>query len=105
MHHHAEHEHGAGGPGVVLDIGDDVGALVVLLGEHPRVAELDIQPLGDPTARFHTGVHVRDVAGARVRTAVYPAVRAGTYELLDGDGRGFHTLAAVGGAVVTADLR
>jgi hypothetical protein len=32
-------------------------------------------------------------------------VRTGTYELLDGDGRAFHTLAAVGGAVVTADLR
>ena len=104
-HHQAHDGHDAGGSGVMLDIGGDVGALVVVLGEHPHVDELDIQPVGEPAGRFHTGVHLREVAGVPVRTAVYPAVRAGTYELLDGDGRAFHTLAAVGGHVITADIR
>ena len=90
--------------GVVLDIGGDVGAVVVLLGARPGVEELDeldIQPVGDPARRFHTGVHVRD----GMWTAVYPAVRAGRYELLNGDGVPFAELDAVGGEVVTLDLR
>ena len=94
--------------GLVLDIGGDVGAVVVLLGAHPRAEgldELDIQPIGDPAGRFHTGVHVRDVDGRPTRTAVYPAVRAGRYELLDGDATPIGAVEAVGGGVVTVDLR
>jgi hypothetical protein len=90
---------------VLLVFGGDVGAVIVVLGEHPDVDELEIQPAGDPAGRFHTGVHLRDVDGVVARTAVYPEVRTGRYELLDGDGRAFHVVAAVGGEVVTADLR
>ena len=89
---------------VVLDIGGDVGAVVVLLGAHPGVEELDeldIQPIGDPARRFHTGVHVR----GGMPTAVYPEVGAGRYELLDGNGVPFAEVDAHGGEVVTLDLR
>lgn len=105
MHDHDHHQHVGRASGLVLDIGDDVGALVVVLGERPDVAELDIQPVGDPAGRFHTGVHARVVDGEPARTAVYPEIRAGRYELLDGDGLPFAEVEAAGGEVRTVDLR
>jgi hypothetical protein len=104
-HDHDVHAHAPGLGGVVLDVGGDVGALVVVLGDAPDVDELDIQPVGDPSRRFHTGVHARSVDGAPTRTAVYPEVVAGRYELLDGGGRPFAEVTATGGEVRTIDLR
>lgn len=92
--------HAAAVRGLMLDIGGDVGAVVVVLGPEPAVEELDIQPVGNPAGRFHTGVHEREVDGRSERTAVYPEVHAGRYELLDGAGRPFTEVEAVGGEVV-----
>jgi hypothetical protein len=91
--------------GVVLDIGGDVGAVVVLLGDHEVDDEIDIQPVGDAAGRFHTGVHDRALDGAVVRTAIFPEVRGGTYELLDRDHAPFAVVDAAGGEVRTYDLR
>jgi hypothetical protein len=104
-HHH--HHHAVGAGAAVLDIGGDVGALVVVLGDHPDVEELEIRPAGDPAGRFHTGVHVRavGVGGGEARVAVYPEVRAGDYELLDADLRPFEWVSVRGGEVTTLDLR
>ena len=71
------------GSSVVLDIGGDSGAVVVYLPAVPRGGELEMRPAGDPTGRFHTGVHLRPVGGVRIPVAVFPTVRAGRYELLD----------------------
>lgn len=101
-----EHHHGvARGAAVVLDIGGDVGAVIVYLGAQSVGAELDIQPLGDPARRFHTGVHDRDVEGVVTRVAVFPEVSTGRYELLDEHARPFAVLHAAGGEVRTLDLR
>ncbi len=105
-HNHGPgHHHGAPGAGVVLDIGGDVGAVIVYLGDQPVGAELDIAPVGEPARRFHTGVHDRDVDGVVTRVAVFPEVRTGRYELLDEHDRPFAVVHATGGAVHTADLR
>lgn len=101
-----EHHHGAArGAAVVLDIGGDVGAVIVYLGDHSVGAELDIQPVGEPARRFHTGVHDRDVDGIVTRVAVFPEVRTGRYELLDEHDRPFAIVEATGGGVHTVDLR
>ena len=106
MHDHDRHHHDAPtGAGVVLDIGGDVGALVVLLGDQRVGEELDIQPVGDAGATFHTGVHPREVGGARRRVAVFPEVRTGIYELLDERSLPFMRVEARGGEVLTYDLR
>jgi hypothetical protein len=87
--------------GVLLDIGGDVGAAVVLLDGGFPDDELEAQPVGRPEARFHTGVHLRPVDGTPVATAVFPAMRAGTYEVLDHAGRPFAAIEVRGGEVST----
>ena len=91
--------------GVLLDIGGDVGAVVVYLGAQVAGDELEIQPVGDPAGRFHTGIHQRVVDGDVAPVAVFPEVRTGRYELLDDEGRPFAELSATGGEVRTLDLR
>jgi hypothetical protein len=101
MHEHTheqEHEHGSShthdhGPdhaperqhvperGAVLDIGGDVGAVLV-----QSVADLDGAEieLYDEAGSYvmHTEVHGRDVFGSRQYAGLFPAVQEGTY-LLD----------------------
>lgn len=105
----AHHHHTSAGDelaaGVVLDIGEDVGAVVVYLDDTPVGDELEMQPVGRPSGRFHTGVHPRRIGDTVARAAVFPAVVAGSYELLDDQAMPFHRLDAVGGHVQTLDLR
>lgn len=89
----------------VLDIGGEVGALVVLLADRPAGGELEAEPVGSPHARFHTGVHRRELGRDSAWTAVFPEVVAGTYHLLDEGGSPLATVAVAGGAVRHLDLR
>lgn len=110
-HDPEDHEHPdedpqvVGSGAVVLDIGGDVGAVIVYLGDQAVGEELYIQPVGQPAGRFHTGVHDRAVDGVKTRVAVFPEVRAASYELLDGHAEPFVGVEAVGGEVRTLDLR
>lgn len=82
VHSHTDengHWHGALGAVPVLDIGDGVGAVIAYLHHDTPSGEIDICPVGDVAARFHTGVHERD--GHYL--AVFLEVREGDYELLD----------------------
>src|SRR5689334_3488010 len=77
-----EHNHSAGQGAVLLDIGGDVGALIVHMPAHLAAVEIEICPLGEhhqAAPREHVGVHARP--GARGLTAVFPAVAEGRYEL------------------------
>src|SRR5690348_11404764 len=77
-----DHNHSAGQGAVLLDIGGDVGALIVQVPDHMASAEIEICPLGEPrdaTPRSHVGVHSRP--GAPGLTAVFPALLEGQYEL------------------------
>ncbi|HMG40227.1 MAG TPA: hypothetical protein VK611_02825 [Acidimicrobiales bacterium] len=92
----------------VLDIGGDVGALVVYLPELTASGELDVQPSGRPEGRFHTGVHHRlfGASGAdKAWVAIFPEMTEGTYELLDDDGTRLAEVAVAGGEVQELDLR
>jgi hypothetical protein len=67
---------------VVLDIGGDVGALVLYTGAEDDEAEIDISPGTDPAARrTHNQVHPRRAPAGVVYSAVYPALAAGEYTL------------------------
>lgn len=67
---------------VVLDIGGDVGALVVLLPDALAGTEVEIGPAGSTQPCGHTGVHPRTAPnGTTCQTAVYPQLSAGTYQL------------------------
>ncbi|HEY0933907.1 MAG TPA: hypothetical protein VGD91_09205 [Trebonia sp.] len=67
---------------VVLDIGGDVGALVLYTGAEDDAAEIDITPGTDPAAtRSHNQVHPRRTPAGTVYSAVYPSLPAGEYTL------------------------
>ena len=102
--HAHTHVHTLGGV-PVLDIGGDVGALLVYLDGPTPSGELEAQPLGAPEARFHTGVHPRELFGTTAYVALYPEVQQGAYELLDCGLQPIAAVAVEGGAVTEVDLR
>jgi len=89
----------------VLDIGGEVGALVVYLAAEPPTGEVEACPVDDPAARFHTGVHRRAIAHGFAWTAVFPQVTQGSYHLLDDDGAPLAHVLVTGGTVHQLDLR
>jgi hypothetical protein len=102
-----EHDHHRPGAhsAPVLDIGGEVGALVVYLADRPPTGELEACPAGDPAARFHTGVHHRPTGWGGAWTAVFPEVTEGRYQLLDDGGAPLADVTVTGGGVHQLDLR
>jgi hypothetical protein len=71
---------------VVLDIGDDVGALVVHTGGGLDGVEIELSHRGERQAFVHTEVRERRLPEGSVYAGVFPAVVAGEYTLLGLDG-------------------
>ena len=113
MSHHHHHHHQGPGDWPVLDIGGEVGALIVYLARQTATGELHACPTsspvdpvtGNPPAAFHTGVHARDIGGTSTWVAIYPEVVEGTYHLLDDAGAPMAQVAVTGGEVEQLDLR
>lgn len=86
----AENPYAGQGP-VLLDIGGDIGALVVRMPAHLDGLEVEIRPAdrtgGDHPHRGHDHHHphvavvARPVPAGHVHSLVYPQVRAGRYRL------------------------
>jgi hypothetical protein len=64
---------------VVLDIGGDVGAIVLHTPHELAGMEIDIFRLGDDRPAMHTAVRARHLPGGHMHAAVYPTVPAGDY--------------------------
>ncbi|HTW99368.1 MAG TPA: hypothetical protein VMD59_11355 [Acidimicrobiales bacterium] len=79
MHEHSLPPSGEGS--VLLDIGQDVGALVVHVLPDLDGQEIDLIPAGSCTPCTHSAVRRRDIPGGSVYAAVYPSVPAGDYVL------------------------
>ena len=97
----ADHNHSAGNGPVLLDIGGEFGALIVMMPTTMAGAEVEICPSGEPRAaapREHVGVHARP-GGAL--TAVFPSVRRGVYELYRKPDGPIELVATVNGGLVT----
>ncbi len=78
----AETSPGPSGPGsVLLDIGGDVGALIIITPARMAGEEIHISPLHDPGARTHALVRERRLGPASCHAAVYPALAAGNYTI------------------------
>ena len=108
----AENLHSGQGP-VLLDIGDDIGAVVVSMPASTEGLEVGIRPAGaraDPPSDYHSHgapPHVAVVArptGAGLSYAlVYPAVLEGKHELFPlPDGPVVLTVSVAGGTVTRA---
>ncbi len=69
----------APGDHLVLDIGGDVGALVIYATADHDGAEIEISPASDLGARSHNVVRARRTQSAGRHAAVFPALSAGDY--------------------------
>ena len=73
---------GPSGPGsVLLDIGGDVGALIIITPAAMAGEEIHVSPVRDPAGRTHAVVRERRLGPASSHAAVYPALPAGEYTI------------------------
>ncbi len=91
---------------VVLDIGGEIGALVV----HGDPAEHDLQieicPSGaEDGKREHQHILERPINGRTMHAAVFPGLREGSYSLLTNDVIRSPDVLIRGGIVTTVDWR
>jgi hypothetical protein len=66
---------------VVLDLGGDLGALVIYTDPRLLHTEIEISPAGDDAERSHKDVLERVLPGRSLYAAVFDRMRAGTYTL------------------------
>jgi len=102
-----EHEHEGWLPGVgsVLDIGGDIGALILYTDERFLDSEIEVSPVGDDERRVHTAIHERRVGERVVFAGVYPELAAGTYRIWTDDPALPDRVTIVGGEVAEVDWR
>lgn len=88
----------------VLDIGGEIGALIIYTAAELHGREIELSPKGSPK-RVHTDVHERLSNGRTLFAAVYPELREGEYDIW-GDGPDpVDSVTIVGGEVATVDWR
>ncbi|QMU80314.1 phospholipase [Streptacidiphilus sp. PB12-B1b] len=64
---------------VVLDIGEDTGALVIHTGPEQDGQEIEVSPVGEPDRRTHAAVRPRHLPGRTVYSVVITPLPAGEY--------------------------
>jgi hypothetical protein len=103
--HHHEHPLPPSGHGtVVLDIGGDVGALVVHATGGLDGAEIELARRGESQAFVHTEVRERRLPEGTVYAGVFPAVAVGEYTLLGLHGGPDHDVTISSGSVTEVTL-
>ena len=69
---------------VVLEIGEEIGALILHAGPEAHGLEIEIDPVDGSTPRTHTGVHERSTHAGSILTAIFGSLPAGDYVICDG---------------------
>ncbi len=90
---------------VVLDIGQDIGALIIYTEAKLRGREIEVSPRGSVATRVHVEVLERRINGRPVFAAVFPGLRAGDYDIWENASNPSGTVTIVGGEVATVDWR
>lgn len=72
--------------GAILDIGEDIGALLLHVPAHHLEEEIHVAPLDDPDHRTHTVVREHPLPGGRhAVAALFPTLTAGKYQIIGYD--------------------
>ena len=103
-HAHAENPY-AGQGSVLLDIGGDIGALVVVAPDAMLGREVEIAPAGerfDAAHRPHVAVVRRPVADGEIASLVFPGLTSGRYALAEKGTTDVRLLVDVRGGEVTS---
>jgi hypothetical protein len=112
MHSHSDHSHGASEEryadrrhpeAVVLDLGEDVGALILHTDADMHGAEVEISATGQDDRRSHKDVLEREINGRPAYTAVFDKLRAGSYTLWVDDVACERDVIVAGGAIAEVD--
>jgi hypothetical protein len=88
---------------VVLDIGGDIGALIVHTGAEMLGVEVEISPAGQDERRSHKDVLEREINGRPAYTAVFDNIREGAYTLWINDVARERDVVVRGGAISELD--
>jgi hypothetical protein len=88
-------EHGS----VLVDIGGDVGALVILTPPDLHGTEIELSPVDHGDRRTHVAVRERRGPGATLHAAVFPSLAAGVYTVWDPASRPVTQVTVTGGQV------
>ncbi|HEY7348645.1 MAG TPA: hypothetical protein VH599_10055 [Ktedonobacterales bacterium] len=106
MGEHGEHgDYSLHKGAAALDIGEDVGALIIYTGAGLHGEEIEVSPQGEDGRRTHTAVLERRVNGGSVFAALFLALREGTYRIWRNDGDVAEVVTIVGGEVAQVDWR
>lgn len=84
---------------VVLDIGGDVGALVVHATENLCGHEVELAHPGETTPFVHTDVRERQLPDGSVYAGVFPELAVGSYRLLGRNGHAHQDVTVASGTV------
>ncbi|QMU73828.1 phospholipase [Streptacidiphilus sp. P02-A3a] len=84
---------------VLVDIGGDIGALVVLTPPDLHGAEIELSPVDQEEVRTHVAVRERRGPGATRYAAVFPSLAAGDYTVWDPASRPVTRVTVNGGQV------
>ena len=90
---------GDGHRGTVLDVGGEVGALVVYAPREYLGQEIELAPNDDLSQVVHTVVRERRVGGRQLFPAVFPSLAAGGYRICFRGARAGARVTVRGGAV------
>ena len=85
---------------VVLEIGEEIGALIIHADAETHGLEIEISPADDDERRSHKEVLERDAGGRSAYTAVFDALPAGTYTLWSEGVARVRGVAVPGGQIV-----
>ena len=102
------HEHYSDRPHpefVLLEIGGDLGALIVHVDAALHGIEVEISPADDDHSRTHKDVLERSMGGVPAYTAVFDQLPAGEYTLWTRGVARSRNVAIIGGEVVELDWR
>ena len=102
------HEHHAARPhpeAVVLDLGGDVGALILYTDREMLGIEVEISASGEDDRRSHKEVLEREIGGRPVFSAVFDNVPAGRHTLWVNDAARQRGILVKGGEVAELDWR
>ncbi|HEX5402217.1 MAG TPA: hypothetical protein VFX16_07945 [Pseudonocardiaceae bacterium] len=89
---------------LVLDIGGDIGALVIHTEPELAETEIELSPVG-ATTRSHNVVHPRHHGSGVTHSAVFPQLTAGTYTVWRDAVTPHGTVTVTGGQVAEYQMR
>ena len=97
-HSHENNTHVHGGP-AVLDIGEDVGALIIYCLPQLHGQQIDVSSRERLQERTHTDVQERHMQGRSIFAALFLALQAGVYVIWNHDDQQICEVTITGGQV------